>query len=481
MQGIIVEFWPDRLAKVAGAIRDLGYEFTHLSDEESLGAYLRSNSPQIAVLASTVSSGKPRDYRIDIENAKLLHQHCPGCKTLFVINSHFELDVCTQAINLGVCGFINIQESDFSDLLSEQIEQIRKRVEDEKAQDIFAKTPEILDQTGIATQSPVMFKLLGQVHKAASVCDAPIIIEGESGTGKQLLAEAVHKMDPKRSRNPFLSVNCAAIAGTLAESALFGHKKGAFTGATEDRLGYFRSANGGTLVLDEISELKASLQPKLLRVLQEDKVLPVGDDKEHSVDVRVIALTNKPLAQEVAEGRFRLDLYQRLNVIKLQIPPLRDRVEDIPLLVQYFLKKYKHYYSEPIRSVDPLVYAVLRGAVGRGNIRELENIIRQSLVFKTGGSIFNVMDLPDYVRAAAMPNVGSDAMPTDLAKHIMQQLSGGKVDFDFLMEQFEHQVLETAMKKLGLRGTRLAESLHLNRRTLYHKLRKHNLMESDRD
>ncbi len=479
LEGMVVEFWPTRLAKVSPALKTLGYAFTHAGSWDEFSSLGKSKFPHVAILANSVSSVKSHDYSQDVECAKFLREENPQCKLLFVINNRFDLDTCSQAIDLGVCGFINIDEPDFHEFLSEQIEQVRLKIQREKEQGCFQNPPTILDQTGIATQSPVMFKLLGRAHKASCVCDAPIIIEGESGTGKQLLAEAIHKMDPKRSRRSFLSVNCASISGTLAESALFGHKKGAFTGATEDRLGYFRSANGGTLMLDEISELEPALQPKLLRVLQEDRVLPVGDDREQPVDVRIIAACNKHLAQEVAEGRFRLDLYQRLNVIKLHIPPLRERLEDIPLLVQYFVKKYKHYYARTIRAVDPSVYAVLRRAVGQGNIRELENIIRQSLVFKSGGSIFNADDLPDYVRAAVFSDAGAPRIPTDLANHIMKQLAKGRLDFDLLMEQFEHHVLETAMKQLGLKGTRLAERLNLNRRTLYHKLRKHNLTESD--
>ncbi|MFA5863083.1 MAG: sigma-54 dependent transcriptional regulator [Phycisphaerae bacterium] len=479
LEGLVVEFWPDRIAKVVCASNELGYTFHHANTWERFLEIAKSKSLQLVILANTVSSSKPHDYRTDLDIAKLLHTENPGCKILFVINNGFELNTCYQAIDFGVCGFINIQDPDFHQLLTEQIEQVRERVNKEKVADDYTNAPKIFDQTGIATQSTAMYKLLAQANKAAIVCDAPIIIEGESGTGKQLLAEAIHKMDPKRSLKPFLSVNCAAITGTLAESSLFGHKKGAFTGATEDRLGYFRSANGGTLMLDEISELEPSLQPKLLRALQEDCVLPVGDDREHPIDVRIIASSNKPLAEEVAARRFRLDLYQRLNVIKLHIPALRERLEDIPLLVQYFLKKYKHYYAQTIRTVDPSVYAVLQRAVGQGNIRELENIIRQSLVFKNGGTIFTADDLPDFVRASASSNEFADQVPADLTNHIMQQLSRGHLDFDILMQQFEHQILEMAMKKLGIRGTRLAEHLNMNRRTLYHKLRKHNLTETE--
>ncbi len=476
LEGLVVEFRPSRVAKVTPALKELGYSFGHIADWEQLTDNLQVLSAEIAILANLASSGNPHDAQLDFECARYIRERNPDCSILFVINNVINLDACARAIDLGVCGFVNIDEPDFYELLGEQIEQIRDRIAKEKSQVDLVGSPVILDQAGIATQSVAMYKLLAQARQAAKVCDAPIIIEGESGTGKQLLAEAIHKMDDRRSSRPFLSVNCAAITGTLAESALFGHKKGAFTGATEDRLGYFRSANGGTLMLDEISELEPALQPKLLRVLQEDRVLPVGDDREHPVDVRIIVASNKQLAQEVTAGRFRLDLYQRLNVIKLRLPPLRERLEDIPLLVQYFLKKYHHYYSQPIRSVDTAVYAVLRRAVGQGNIRELENIIRQSLVFKTSGSIFTVADLPEHIRTLSKsPDTGS-SIPTELTQHISQQLARGHFDFDLLMEQMEHEVLSTAINKLGLKGNQLAERLGLNRRTLYHKLHRHNLI-----
>ena len=392
-EGVVVELVPARISRIMPYLSELGYDFFHISSIEHLLKFIEHSHPKITILASCVASDKCKDFKTDLEIAKLINEKYPDCNLLFIINSNVNIDTCIQAIDIGVCRFVNIDDPQFEDLLDEQIHQIlsRKNSQESEATDYVA------EQTGITTQSSIMLELLGRARKAANICDVPIIIEGESGTGKQLLAQAIHKMDPKRKAKPFLSINCASITGTLAESELFGHKKGAFTGATEDRLGYFRSANGGTLLLDEISELEPRLQPKLLRVLQENKVLPVGDDREYPVDVRIIAASNKSLAGEVAENRFRLDLYQRLNVIKLHIPPLRERVEDIPLLVQYFIKKYKHYCNEEIKMVDPAVYAILKRAVGKGNVRELENIIRQTLAFKTSGTVLSVSDLPNHL------------------------------------------------------------------------------------
>jgi len=458
-------------------LAERGYCFTHISTVEQFLEAITQLKPKITILASSISSYPKEKFKTDLDIAKLVNKKYPECKLLFIINSKIDIDTCIQAIDVGVCHFVSIDDPNFEDILEEQVRKIITSSNNKQT----PKNPnirEITDQTGIATQSSAMLELLARARKAASICDVPIIIEGESGTGKQLLAEAIHKMDPKRKTGPFLSINCASITGTLAESALFGHKKGAFTGATEDRLGYFRSANGGTLLLDEISELEMMLQPKLLRTLQENKVLPVGDDKEYPIDVRIIVASNKPLAQEVAENRFRLDLYQRLNVIKLTIPPLRERVEDIPLLVHYFIRKYKHYCKEEINSVDPAVYAVLKRAVGQGNVRELENIIRQTLVFKTSGKILVVSDLPEHILRQTGKTETQFTMPAELRDYLIRQLSKNhQLKLSEMIKGFEASVLTTAINDLELRGTKLAQKLGLNRRTLYNKLKRHQLLD----
>jgi len=473
-EGAVVEFVPVRISRIMPFLSELGYNFFHISTIDQLLNLIENNHPKIIVLASCVASGKCDNFKTDLEIAKLVNEKYPDCNLLFVIDSKVDIDTCIQAIDIGVCRFVNIDVPQFKELLDEQIYQIFSQKKTQESANIDC----VQEQTGIATQSSVMFELLARARKAASICDVPIVIEGESGTGKQLLAEAIHKMDSKRKTGPFLSINCASITGTLAESELFGHRKGAFTGATEDRLGYFRSANGGTLLLDEISELEPRLQPKLLRVLQENKILPVGDDREYTVDVRIIAASNKSLAQEIAENRFRLDLYQRLNVIKLSIPPLRERVEDIPLLVQYFIKKYKHYCNEEIKMVDPAVYAVLKRAIGRGNVRELENIIRQTLAFKTSGTVLTIADLPNHILHLSDISDNSLTMPAELRDYLIRQINHNGETFSDIIQEFEASVLSTAINHMGLRGTKLAQKLGLNRRTLYNKLKRYHLLDS---
>jgi two-component system response regulator HydG len=282
-------------------------------------------------------------------------------------------------------------------------------------------------------------------------------------------------MDPKRRRKPFLTVNCAAITGSLAESLLFGHRKGAFTGATEDRPGYFRAADGGTLLLDEITEIEKSLQPKLLRVLQEGRVLPVGEDAERKVDVRVIAASNRPLPVLLEQGEFRLDLYQRLNVISLNVPPLRDRPEDVPPLVQFFLRRYAAYYPQTITSVDERVYDLLARSVGSGNVRELENVVRQILVFKKAGTRIELSDIPPGLIDGHA--AGREARRTDdeLVTAVGTLLAGGRRTLPELLDTFEAIVLREALSRSAVSHAQLARQLGLSRRTFYNKLRKYDL------
>ena len=352
----------------------------------------------------------------------------------------------------------------------------------------------LMRQLGLAGTSEKMADLLERAEQAASVSDVPILIHGESGTGKQKLAEAIHRMDPKRAQRPFVSVNCAAIAGTLAESSLFGHVKGAFTGATENRHGYFRAADGGTLLLDEVSELELSLQGKLLRVLQEGLILPVGSDKEVRVDVRIVAASNRDLLEMVQRREFRLDLYQRLNVIPLQIPALRERPEDIAPLVQMFLQRYRSYSAMPVEEVDARLLAALPLLLGEGNVRELENLVRQMLVFKRDGRVLDLCDLPPAQRDrlgsclhqphtadarlsdAACPTAqAGDATRADVLEHQVSRVMSG-AGLDEVLSTHERELLSRLIRRFaGKTADQVAAALGMPRRTFYHRLKRHSL------
>ncbi|HPD31460.1 MAG TPA: sigma-54 dependent transcriptional regulator [Phycisphaerae bacterium] len=404
-----------------------------------------------------------------------IKQQSPHSQIVVLIAQGADVTTCCQAVVSGATSFVEWAPCMAVDQVVDTLKQALDRYEASVREGEDLRSRAIFDEAGIAGRSQIMAKLLFQAKRAALVSDAPVLVCGESGTGKQLLAEAIHRMDPKRRNYPFLTVNCAAITGTLAESALFGHRKGAFTGATQDRPGYFLAADKGTLLLDEISELEKPLQPKLLRVLQEGKILPVGDDIERQVNVRVIAACNRPLPILVQTGEFRLDLYQRLNVISLTMPPLRDRPEDIPPLVQFFLRQYASYYPRPIEGVDERVYEVLSRTIGSGNVRELENAVRQILAFKVAGTRIELSDIPpSLLKKQATPDPDVE-MVNVLSSAVDAMLRGGRLTLAEMVEQFEAMILNEAMSRSTVTHCELAQRLGLSRRTFYHKLRKYDL------
>ncbi len=285
--------------------------------------------------------------------------------------------------------------------------------------------------------------------------DASVLITGESGTGKELIARAIHYAG-RRADGPFVAVNCAAIPEHLIESELFGHVKGSFTGAVKDKEGKFELADGGTIFLDEIGDLRIDLQAKILRALQERTVDRVGGAKPVPVDVRVLAATNRDLEREVKEGRFREDLYYRLSVINLQVPPLRERRDDIPLLVQHFLRKYNR---EADVSLSPDALTALSSYGWPGNVRELENVIERASVLKRGVEI-GVPDLPDKI-AARQGGVGN----------IILNLP----DDGISLEELEKNLIVKALEKHKGNQTRAAEYLRITRPTLIYRMEKYGL------
>lgn len=293
-----------------------------------------------------------------------------------------------------------------------------------------------------------LFDLIGR----AGLSNANILITGESGTGKELVARAVHEASGKKG--DFVAVNCAAIPNELVESELFGHTGQAFTGARNARAGLFESANGGTIFLDEIGELPHNIQPKLLRVLQESTIRRVGSDRETSVDVRIIAATNRDLEKDVAENRFREDLYWRLNVIHLHVPPLRERAFDIPLLVEHFLAKFAR---NNLLEVAPETLALLTAYPWHGNVRELENTIERAVAL-AAGAILTPEDLPERIRT----NGGSSAILTKAkARHLT-------------IAELEREYIFEILREADGNKSRAAEILGLDRKTLYRKLEDYN-------
>jgi two-component system response regulator PilR (NtrC family) len=315
-----------------------------------------------------------------------------------------------------------------------------------------------------------VYQLIGKVAESTTT----VLITGESGTGKELVARAIHAKGPRANR-PFVAVNCGAIPESLIESELFGHVRGAFTGAATNRLGFFREADGGTIFLDEIGELPLPLQVKLLRVLQEHEVTPVGAGKGVRVDVRVLAATNKNLEEEVAAGRFREDLFYRLNVIRIALPPLRERRGDLPLLIHHFLAHFAAASSRVIRQISPQAMRILLDHPYPGNIRELENIL-QYAVTMAEGEIIRSADLPAYLhqepsRQQLSPVAADAAQPNGFS---LDFFSKG-VSLDAELEEYEQRILRAALEKAGGIQKKAAEVLGINYRSLRHRLQKYRL------
>lgn len=305
---------------------------------------------------------------------------------------------------------------------------------------------------GFIVESRAMLRIVEQLIRISALSDVPMLITGETGTGKQLVAEALHALDRKRSSAPFVAVNCGAITATIAEAELFGHRRGAFTGAERDRKGLVRAADGGVLFLDELGELNAAVQAKLLRVVQDQRVLAVGEDQESPVDVRIVAATNEDLPSAVGAGRFRQDLFHRLNVVAIHVPPLRERREDIPLLAHHFLARQAKQYRKDLGGFSADAMQALLDYDWPGNIRELEHTVERAVLLAHDDTV-RTEDLNLRSRAAD---------------------DGGSLE-EMPLEEVERVLIQKALKRYGGNVSHAAEALGLSRSALYRRLQRYGL------
>ncbi len=307
---------------------------------------------------------------------------------------------------------------------------------------------------------PALLPALSMIAKVADTA-CTVLITGESGTGKELVARSLHTGSARQNK-PFVPVNSAAIPANLVESELFGHAKGAFTGATSTRLGKFAQANGGTIFLDEIGEMDIAVQAKLLRLIQDGELYPVGEETPTRVDVRILAATNRNLEQEVTAGKFRADLFWRLNVIPIELPPLRERITDIPLLVDHFVRKSCARHKREVTGFEPAALAKLEAYHWPGNIRELENVVERAVLIR-GKGIVRATDLAKEVlspRSLTPRNTPIPSLPED------------GTDLRAMLEAVEERMIGEALERTGGNKNRAAELLGMNRTTLVEKLRR---------
>ncbi len=388
-------------------------------------------------------------------------QSTPNPATIITMSAYGTIDLAIETMHLGAYDYISKPFKPAEIILTLKKAEERERLQKENVLLREEVQRKYNFQNLIGKSSHIMH--LCEMIKKIAQHKSPVLITGASGTGKELVAKAIH-YNGNRSTQPFSAINCGAIPENLLESELFGHKKGAFTGAIYDRRGIFEEADGGTILLDEIGELPHPLQVKLLRVLQEGEIRRVGEDRCLTIDVRIIAATAKDLSQEAKQGAFREDLFYRLNVLPIHIPPLRERREDIPLLVTYFLQKYNQQCGLAIQEITPSALQLLINYSWPGNVRELENIIERTMVM-TDKTTLDEHDLPDYIRTTSIE---------DLHDSLINEYSIKK------MERFlEEKLIRKALIKTHGNKTRAVKLLEISYPALLSKIEEYGIAHED--
>jgi DNA-binding NtrC family response regulator len=369
-----------------------------------------------------------------------------------IISGQGEVPEAVEAIKLGAVDYLRkpVDPPHLRQMLRNLAENVVMRDENESLRRRLAEVGELGPLVG---RSAAMRRVLTTIERIADA-SASVVITGESGTGKELAARTIHQLSSRRS-NPYVGVNCAAIPETLMESELFGHERGAFTGADRRREGCFEAANGGTLLLDEITEMKIELQAKLLRVLEEQRVRRVGGNTEVALDVRVLAASNRDVAQAVRDGKLREDLYYRLNVLTIDLPPLRERKEDLPLLVQNFVQHYAARNKKEIVGVDEEALGALQAHPWPGNVRQLRNVIERAAVI-CQGRVIHRSDLAQEFQSIA-------------------NVEGGyvKVRIGSTLEDMERELIARTIEFSDGNKTHAAQILGVSTKTLYNKLERY--------
>lgn len=383
---------------------------------------------------------------------------------IIMLTAYGSVETAVEAMKVGAYDYLTkpVNLDNLEMMIDRGLESLRMRAENQRLREMLSQQQGQAD--GIVGNSAIMLDLLAEARQVAD-SRTTVLITGESGTGKELLAAAIHRLSPRRNK-PFIAVHCAALNENLLESELFGHEKGAFTGAFEQQIGRFERADGGTLFLDEIGEIPPSTQVKLLRVLSTRTLERVGGDKPIAVDVRLLAATNRNLKAMTESGSFREDLYYRLNVVNLKLPPLRERRDDIPLLLSYYVKRLALENEKKLEGFTPEAVKVLTSYNWPGNIRELRNCVERMVVLARGSSL-TLNDVPVEVRQAVGEQFQEKARQTaEEAAAPAQQLD---------IRANEKQMIVQALAQCNGNRTKAAERLGISRRTLHRKLHDYGL------
>jgi len=426
-------------------LSDWGYRLEGARDGETAVALCRTQSFDLVLMDVRMTGISGIEA---LQEIKLRQQELP----ILIMTAYSDVKTAVEAIKAGAYDYLTkpLNFDDLQQAMERALDHAALRHENKALQEALAAS---WDTGGIISQSSAMQQVMRNLA-AIAPSEATVLITGESGTGKELIAKAIHNNSPRR-KAPFIAVNCAALAENLLESELFGHERGAFTGAEGRRKGRFQSADKGTIFLDEIGEISSAMQSTLLRVIQEREIQPLGSDRALKIDVRILAATHRDLAQEVEQGRFRRDLFYRLHVVALHLPPLRERPEDIPLLAGHFLKKFSEKNHKQIKCFTPAAIRRLATHAWPGNVRELENAVERAVVLLAGDYV-QEWDLPPTL----LPGQAEGAMPVALAPGIR-------------LEDMERQAIMAALEAAGGNKSQAARQLGITRKTLHAKLQKY--------
>ena len=459
---LLVDDEPNIVRLLSAVLKDEGYEIKTAANPDDAKKLVESWRPDL-VLLDLVFKGYEEN---GMDVLKYIKEVDPYVQVV-IITGYGSINSAVEAIKLGAHDYLT------KPLKFEEIKLLTKRALETrkvKLENIELKKEveryKALIIPDIVGKDEKFLKAL-QTAKMVASSDVSVLITGESGTGKELIAKAIHKMSP-RSKARFVAVNIGAIPEDLVESELFGHVKGSFTGAYKDKVGLFEQAHGGTIFLDEIAEASPKIQVKLLRVLQEGEFFPVGSEKMKKVDVRVIAATNKNLEELMRKGEFREDLYYRLNVVRINLPPLRERKNDIPLLVNYFLKRMELKYRVGPKTITRRVLNIFMNYDWPGNIRELENVV-ESMYIMTPGDVIDVDVLPDNIREKA----GIETFSDDEIENLTEETV-------ITLEELEKRYILKVLEVFKWNKKRAAEALGIDASTLYRKLKNYGISPSNK-
>ncbi|MGO1463300.1 MAG: sigma-54-dependent transcriptional regulator [Oleiphilaceae bacterium] len=449
---LIVDDEPDIRDLLEITLTRMGIKTLTAPDLTSALNLLENHTPHICLTDMNLPDGN------GIELVQWIQKHRPAIPVA-VITAYGSMDTAIESLKAGAFDFVSkpVELSRLRELVNSAL----------KLAQPDAATNDTTDEPGLLLGNSVQIKRLRNQTRKLARSQAPVFINGESGSGKELVARMIHLQGP-RSDGPFIAVNCGAIPSELMESEFFGHKKGSFTGALENKDGLFRSASGGTLFLDEVADLPLAMQVKLLRAIQEKAVRPVGDTKETPVDIRLLSATHKNLAELVQDGSFRQDLFYRINVIELAVPPLRDRTDDIALLANHILEHIAQEYE-----CDPAT--LTQDAIDRlkehdfpGNVRELENILERAFTLCDAEQICAA----DLHLGNSLPGVGSSANSTATMDARLPRVPEGDIDLEGYLESIERQAIEKALEATRWNKTAAAKRLGISFRALRYRLKK---------